>query len=92
MDHIFLHCGKTIILWALVFSLFRVYWVIYSIVRETFFEWHGSFVGRKRREVWRATLFAFHGIYGKKEIEDPVRTHEFSTQRLKLLFLCSLFY
>ena len=33
--HIFLHCGKAKVLWELLFSLFRVYWVMQFTVRET---------------------------------------------------------
>ena len=42
-----------------MFSLFRVYWVIDSIVRETLLEWHGSFVGLKKKKVDEERLCAF---------------------------------
>ena len=35
IDHILLHCGKAWVLWKLLFSLFGLYWVIHSTVRET---------------------------------------------------------
>ena len=30
IDHILLHCGKTRVLWALLFFVFGVYWMIHS--------------------------------------------------------------
>ncbi|KAL6349617.1 hypothetical protein AAG906_035778 [Vitis piasezkii] len=54
IDHILLHCGK-VRLWELLFSLFRVCWVIQASVRETLLGWQGSFIGRKRKKVWSAT-------------------------------------
>ncbi|RVX03513.1 hypothetical protein CK203_027825 [Vitis vinifera] len=45
---------KARLLWELLFSLFRVCWVIHASIRETLLRWHGSFIGRKRMKVWRA--------------------------------------
>ena len=49
-----LNCSKTRALWDLLFTLFGVSWVLPSSVRETLLSWHGSFVGKKRKKVWRA--------------------------------------
>ncbi|RVX01293.1 hypothetical protein CK203_031217 [Vitis vinifera] len=54
IDHMLLHCGKAR-LWEVLFSLFRVCWVIQASVRETLLGWQGSFIGRKRKKVWSAT-------------------------------------
>ena len=51
IDHILLHCGKARLLWELLFSLFRLYWVIHSTVKGTLLGWHGSIIGRKRKRV-----------------------------------------
>ena len=56
IDHLLLHCEKTREVWNLFFTLFEVYWVFPSSVRETFLEWKWSFVGKKRRAVWNASL------------------------------------
>ena len=60
IDYLLLHCSKTKVLWDLLFNLFRVSWVLPSSVRETFLSWHGSFVGKKRKKVWKAApLYIF---------------------------------
>ena len=64
IDHILLHCGKTKVLWELLFSLFTVYWVMQS-TRETLIGWHGNI------------FMPFLEIFGKREIEDLLRIWSF---------------
>ena len=40
--------------WDRIFSLFSVYWVLSSTVKEVFFSWQGSFVWKTRLKVWQA--------------------------------------
>ena len=56
--------SKTRVLWELLFTLFGVSWVLPSSVRKTLLSWHGSFVGKKRRKVWRAApLYIFWTVW-----------------------------
>ena len=50
IDHILLLCVKARILWALLFSLFGVQWVLPATVKVTILGWDGSFVGEKRKD------------------------------------------
>ena len=64
IDHLLLHCSKTRALWDLLFTLFGVSWLLPSLVRETLLNWHGSFVGKKRKKVWRAApLYIFWTVW-----------------------------
>ena len=89
-DHILVHCDKARVLWDLLFSLFRVFWVMQSIVRETLLGWHSSFVGRKRTKVWRAAPLCFFWTIWKERNRKSFENVELSIQRLKYLFLCNL--
>ena len=53
-DHFLIHCDLTRDLWHFVFSLFGVFWLLPSIVKEVLLSWHGSFVGRSKKKVWYA--------------------------------------
>ena len=53
LDHLLLQCNVARILWHLLFSLFGVSWVLPFSAGETLLGWHGSFVGKKRKKVWR---------------------------------------
>ena len=66
IDHIFIHCVKTRVLWNLLFSLLGVLWILPSLLRDTLLEWHGSFVGKRRKKVCGQLLFACFGPFGRK--------------------------
>ena len=64
IDHLLFHYSKTRVLWDLLLTLFGVSWVLSSSVRETLLSWHGSFVGKKHRKVWRAApLYIFWTVW-----------------------------
>ena len=65
IDHLLLHCSKTRrTLWELLFTLVGVSWVLPFSVRETLLSRHSSFVGKKRRNVWRtAPLHIFWTVW-----------------------------
>ena len=90
IDRLLLHCTKTRVIWDLLFTLFRVSWVLPSSVRETLLSWHGSFVGKKRKKVWRAApLYIFWTVWkvrNRLAFNDDV----LSIQRFKYFFVFSL--
>ena len=90
VDHTLLHCGKARLLWELLFSLFKVCLVIQAFIRETFLRWQGSFIGRKRKKVWRATSLCLFWTIWKERNKRSFENMELSIQRFKFLFLCSL--
>ena len=60
IDHLLHQCAKTRVLWELSFTLVGVSWVLPSSVKETLLSWHDSFVGKKRKKVWKvAPLYKF---------------------------------
>ena len=87
IDHLLLHCSKTRVLWDLLFTLFGVSWVLSSSIRETLLSWHGSFVGKKCKKVWRvAPLHIFWTVWkarNRLKFKDDV----LSIQRLKYSFV-----
>ena len=90
IDRLLLHCSKTRVLWDLLFTLFGVSWVLPSSVRETLLSWHGSFVGKKCKKVWRAaSLYIFWTVWktgNRLAFKDDV----LSIQRLKYSFFLSI--
>ena len=89
IDHLLLHCSKTRALWELLFTLFGVSWVLPSLVRETLLSWHGSFVGKKLKKVWRAAPLHICWTVWKTRNRLTFRDDELSIQRLKYSFLFS---
>ncbi|KAJ9675675.1 hypothetical protein PVL29_024544 [Vitis rotundifolia] len=90
IDHLLLHCSKTRTLWELFFTLVGVSWVMPSSVRETLLSWHGSFVGKKRRKVWKAAPLRIFWTVWKARNKLAFKDNELSIQRLKYSFILSL--
>ena len=75
-----------------LFSPFGISWVIRSSIRETLLGWHDYFFGRKRKKIWGvAPICFFFLIIWKERNKRLFWNVELSNQRLKVLFLCSLF-
>ena len=87
IDHLLIHCIKAKVLWDLLFTLFSVSWVLHSSVKEVLLGWHGSFVGKKRRKVWRATPLCLFWMVWKERNRIAFENQEFSIQRLKYSFV-----
>ena len=87
IDHLLIHCIKAKVLWDLLFTLFSVSWVLHSSVKEVLLGRHGSFVGKKRRKVWRAAPLCLFWTVWKERNRIAFENQEFSIQRLKYSFV-----
>ena len=90
IDHLLLHCTKTRVLWDLLFNLFGLSWMLPSSVRETLLSWHGSFVGKKRKKVWRAAPLYIFWMVWKARNRLAFKDDVLSIPRLKYSFVLSL--
>ncbi|RVW82307.1 putative ribonuclease H protein [Vitis vinifera] len=87
IDHILLHCEKVRTLWVLLYSMFGVQWVLPATVKETLSGWNGSFVGKKRKGVWKASPLCLFWTVWKTRNKVAFEEKELSIQRLKASFV-----
>ena len=71
----------------MLFNFFSVLWIIPSLVKEVLFGWHGSFVGKKRRRVWRATPMCLFWMVWNERNKIAFESDEFSIQILNFFLL-----
>ena len=90
IDHLLLHCFTARLPWHLLFSLFRVAWVIPSLVRVLLLSWQDSFAGKKRRKEWSVTYFCIFWTIWREQNQRALEDKEQNDQWLKLSFLCNL--
>ena len=90
VDRILIHYDKTRVIWHLLFSLFGVSWVSPSLVRELLSSWHRSFMGKKRKKVWRATPLCLFWTICKERNRRVFDNKELYVQGIKLTFLSNL--
>ena len=74
-------------LWVLLFSLFGVQWVLPATVKEMFLRWNGTFVGKKRKGVWKASPLCLFWTLWKTRNKVAFEEIELSIQRLKSSFV-----
>ena len=66
-NHILIHCTVAKSLWDIILALCGVQWVFPNSVKEVLRSWKGSFVGRKRKKVWKSIpLFIFWTIWKER--------------------------
>ena len=87
VDHILSHYNKTRAVWHLLFSLFVVFWVLPSSVKETLTSWHRSFVGRKGKKVWRAVPLCLFWTIWKEMNSKVFENNKHFIHRIKLNFV-----
>ena len=81
---------KTREVWKLFFTLFGVFWVFPSSVRETLLGWNKAWVGKKRRIVWKVGPLCFFWLVWKARNRIAFDNEELSLNRLKNTFVCNL--
>ncbi|RVX21313.1 hypothetical protein CK203_001961 [Vitis vinifera] len=69
------------------FSMFGVQWVLPATVKETLSGWNGSFVGKKRKGVWKASPLCLFWTVWKTRNKVAFEEEELSIQRLKASFV-----
>ena len=87
IDHLLLHCEKTRKVWMFLLSLFGVSWVFSFLVKETLLGWRGSFVGKKRKEVWQVGPLCLLWVIWKARNKIAFEDSVLSLQRLKTSFV-----
>ena len=91
MEHILIHCPSIWVQWTELFSAFGVSWAYPLLVKDLLQSWLHFLVRKKAKSIWRATpLIIFWAIWKERNrviFEDAT----FSTLRLKLSVIRSLF-
>ena len=78
------------VLWGMVLSLFGAQWVFSETVKEVIISWKGSFVGKKRKRIWRSIpLFIFWTVW-KEMNRLAFRGGKLAIQKIKYSFVCNL--
>ena len=88
IDHILLHYAKIRTLWGMFFTFSGVQWVMPMSVRATLLGWDVSFVGKKRREVWRVGPLCIFWTVWKVRNKIAFKDDVLFIQRLKSSFVC----
>ncbi|RVX11625.1 hypothetical protein CK203_015803 [Vitis vinifera] len=68
INHILIHCPKAKVLWNLMFTMFRVNWVLQLTVKDILLGWSDSFVDKKCGKIWRAAPLCLFWTMWKEEI------------------------
>ena len=85
IDHILLYCSLVKILWQLLFDLFGIHWVQVAMVKEALLGWHNSFVGKRRKKVWRVAPLNLFWTFERREISSHLRIRS-------ILFICKDYF
>ena len=90
VNHILLHCAVVRTLWEIAFALFGVQWVLPERVKEALFCWQGSFVGKKRKKIWKSIPLCIFWTVWKERNMLAFRGGFLAIQSLKNSFVCNL--
>ncbi|RVX20164.1 hypothetical protein CK203_004515 [Vitis vinifera] len=90
VNHILLHCIVTRALWDIIFGLLDMKWVLPESVKEALTSWRGSFVGKKRKQIWKFIPLCIFWTVWKERNRLAFRGGVVNVQRLKNSFVCNL--
>ncbi|WJZ89560.1 hypothetical protein VitviT2T_008772 [Vitis vinifera] len=90
VNHILLYCIVTRALWDIIFGLIDIKWVLPETVKETLISWRGSFVGKKRKKIWKSIPLCIFWTVWKERNRLAFRGGVVNIQRLKSSFVCNL--
>lgn len=77
-------------LYALMFTMFGVNWVLPGSVRETLKVWQGSFVKKKLKKLWMAIPFCLFWIIWRERNKAVLENVVPLVQRMKNHFVYTL--
>ena len=90
VDHLFLHCPVALELWAMIFGLFGVYWVMPMSVGGLFSCWQGRFGRYRNGDIWKVVLHCLMWCVWKERNSRCFEDNERSMPNPKLLFFRTL--
>ena len=90
LDNLLLRCDKVQDLWALLFVIFGISWVLPSPVQEKMAGWRRPYARKKAKKIWLAApIFLFWCIWRERN-RDLFDGGEPSTQKMKNVFVYTL--
>ena len=90
VNHILLHCIVTRALWDIIFGLIDIKWVLPETIKEALISWRGSFVGKKRKKIWKSIPLCNFWTVWKERNRLAFRGGALNIQKLKNSFVCNL--
>ena len=88
--HILLHCSVVSHLWVLFLPLIGLSWVFPKTVKEALLSWKGSFVGKKRINMWKSVPSCIFWTVWKERNRIAFRDGIVDVRKLKHSFVYNL--
>ncbi|RVW22247.1 LINE-1 reverse transcriptase-like [Vitis vinifera] len=89
-NHILLHCTVVKTIWEITLVIFGVQWVFPESVIEVLLSWRGSFVGKKRKKIWKSIPLCIFWTVWKERNRIVFRGGSLDIQKFKYYFVCNL--
>ena len=89
-NHILLHCTVVKTIWEITLVIFGVQWVFPESVIEVLLSWRGSFVGKKRKKIWKSIPLCIFWTVWKERNRIVFRGGSLDIQKFKYSFVCNL--